>query len=59
MNIDKLGFYEDLGQISDGKKVQRIEIVLNSIGKTCLENVLKSRIISIRESFYTKRSRLF
>ena len=29
MNILKLGFYEDLGQISDGKKVQRIEIVLN------------------------------
>lgn len=27
MNILKLGFYEDLGQISDGKKVQRIEIV--------------------------------
>ena len=51
--------YEDLGQISDGKKVQRIEIVLNSIGKTCLENVPKSRNISIRESFYTKRSRLF
>ena len=59
MNILKLGFYEDLGQISDGKKVQRIHRNHFSIGKTCLENVQKSRNISIRESFYTKRSRLF
>ena len=59
MNILKLGFYEDLGQISDGKKVQRIEIVLNSICKKMSRKCPKSMNISIRESFYTKRSRLF
>ena len=59
MNILKLGFYEDLGQISDGKKVQRIlrnrfefNWRKNEKSRKCPKNAKREEHINLRIFLY-------